>query len=96
MGYIEDVYTLVKKRNPGEPEFHQAVSEVLESLRPVIQKHPEYQEVSLLERLVAPERVIMFRVPWMEDNGFLISWARPAESSPRVESRSAFRICSSA
>ncbi len=69
MGYIEDVYTLVKKRNPGELEFHQAVSEVLESLRPVIQQHPEYQEVSLLERLVEPERVIMFRVPWMDDNG---------------------------
>jgi len=69
MGYIEDVFALVKKRNAGEPEFHQAVSEVLESLRPVIENHPEYQECSLLERLVEPERVIMFRVPWIDDNG---------------------------
>lgn len=69
MGYIEDVFALVKKRNPGEPEFLQAVSEVLESLRPVIEQHPEYQEACLLERLVEPERVIMFRVPWIDDKG---------------------------
>jgi glutamate dehydrogenase (NADP+) len=59
----------VKKRNPNEPEFHQAVTEVLESLHPVIAKHPEYIEAGILERIVEPERQIIFRVPWVDDNG---------------------------
>lgn len=69
MSYISDVMELVAKRNPAEPEFHQAVAEVLESLAPVLDRHPEYQEARILERLVEPERVIMFRVPWLDDRG---------------------------
>ncbi|MFH1519074.1 MAG: NADP-specific glutamate dehydrogenase [Candidatus Omnitrophota bacterium] len=59
----------VIKRNPGEPEFHQAVEEVAESLMPYIEKHKKYQDAKILERFVEPERVIMFRVPWMDDKG---------------------------
>src|SRR5690348_15047216 len=67
--YIEDVISTVKTKNPAEPEFHQAVQEVLESLRIVLQRHPEYREGRILERMVEPERVIMFRVPWIDDEG---------------------------
>jgi len=59
----------VIKRNPNEPEFHQAVKEVLESLEPVIAKHPEYAKAGILERIVEPERQIIFRVPWVDDSG---------------------------
>ncbi len=69
MSYIQDVLSLVMQRNPAEPEFHQAVKEVLESLEPVVDKRPEYQENQILERLTEPERVIMFRVPWLDDRG---------------------------
>jgi glutamate dehydrogenase (NADP+) len=67
--YIERVMTQVKAKNPAEPEFHQAVQEVFESLRLVLQRHPEYREARILERIVEPERVIMFRVPWFDDQG---------------------------
>jgi glutamate dehydrogenase (NADP+) len=67
--YIEEVMTHVKSKNPAEPEFHQAVQEVLESLRLVLQKHAEYRSAKILERIVEPERVIMFRVPWFDDQG---------------------------
>jgi len=67
--YIEDLMTTVKSKNPAEIEFHQAVQEVLESLRVVLQRHPEYREARILERIVEPERVIMFRVPWFDDKG---------------------------
>jgi glutamate dehydrogenase (NADP+) len=67
--YIEQVMAQVKAKNPAEPEFHQAVQEVLESLRLVLQKHPEYREARILERIVEPERVLMFRVPWFDDQG---------------------------
>jgi glutamate dehydrogenase (NADP+) len=60
---------LVLKRDPGQPEFHQAVKEVLDSLEPVLEKRPEYQDQRILERIVEPERVLQFRVPWMDDNG---------------------------
>jgi glutamate dehydrogenase (NADP+) len=69
MSYVDDILNLVKKRNSGEPEFLQAVDEVLESIDPLIQKHPEYQKASLLERIIEPERVIIFRVPWVDKNG---------------------------
>ena len=59
----------VIKRNPGEPEFHQAVQEVVESLMPFIEKNKKYQDAKILERLVEPERVIIFRVPWLDDKG---------------------------
>ena len=65
--YIEQVLAQVKAKNPAEPEFHQAVQEVLESLRLVLQRYPEYRDARILERVVEPERVIMFRVPWFDD-----------------------------
>ena len=65
----QTVYEQVMKRNPGEVEFHQAVKEVLETLGPVLQRHPEYVKAGILERLVEPERQIMFRVPWRDDKG---------------------------
>jgi glutamate dehydrogenase (NADP+) len=67
--YIGQIFNLVKAKNPAEPEFHQAVLEVLESLRLVLQRHPEYQEAKILERITEPERVLMFRVPWFDDKG---------------------------
>src|SRR6266852_3901601 len=67
--YIEEVMTQVKSKNPAEPEFHQAVQEVLESLRLVLQKHAEYRSAKILERIVEPERILMFRVPWKDDQG---------------------------
>ncbi|OKL46252.1 NADP-specific glutamate dehydrogenase [Boudabousia marimammalium] len=66
---IESVLETVKRRNPNEPEFLQAVTEVLESLEPLLEKDPHYADASLLERIVEPERQIMFRVPWVDDNG---------------------------
>ena len=67
--YTKKVYAQVEKRNPGEPEFLQAVYEVLESLEPVIEANPKYQAAGILERLVEPERQIIFRVPWVDDKG---------------------------
>ncbi len=67
--YVEQILADVKAKNPSEPEFHQAVEEVLGSLKLVLQKHPEYSYMKILERMVEPERVIMFRVPWMDDQG---------------------------
>ncbi len=70
MSYIDEVKSWVVEKNPGQPEFHQAVEEVLESLRPIIDKNEEvYRREALLERLLIPERVFMFRVPWVDDNG---------------------------
>ncbi len=69
MSYATDVMELVVRRNPAEPEFHQAVKEVLESLEPVLDRHPEYEENRILERMVEPERTLMFRVPWLDDGG---------------------------
>ena len=67
--YVEELMTHVRVKNPGEMEFHQAVSEVVQSLVPVLERHPEYVEYKILERLVEPERVIVFRVPWVDDTG---------------------------
>ena len=67
--YILNLLNEVKERNPGEVEFHQAVHEVLESLEPAIEKHPEYITSGVLNMIVEPERIIKFRVPWVDDNG---------------------------
>ena len=67
--YIKDVLNLARAKNPAEPEFLQAVQEVLETLGPALKKHPEYQKARLLERFIEPERVLMFRVPWVDDAG---------------------------
>ena len=70
MSYVDEVIDLVVKKNPAEPEFHQAVKEVLESLRVVIEANEEkFRKEALLERLVEPERQIKFRVPWVDDKG---------------------------
>jgi len=69
MSYVNELLERVKQRNPNEPEFHQAVEEVLESLEPVLDKHPEFISTGVMERLVEPERQIIFRVPWTDDKG---------------------------
>ncbi len=69
MSYASDVVQMVLKRNPAEPEFLQAVKEVLESLEPVLSRHAKYQKNRILERITEPERVILFRVPWFDDRG---------------------------
>ena len=67
--YVQNVLADLIAKNPGEPEFHQAATEILESLEVVFEKHPEYEAAGLLERFVEPERTIMFRVPWVDDEG---------------------------
>ena len=69
--YVSSLMSEVKAKNPSEPEFHQAVQEVIESLSVVLDKHPEYRNAKILERIIEPERVIMFRVPWMDDQGVI-------------------------
>lgn len=69
MNYVEKVLKNLKKQNPNEPEFHQAATEILTSLAPVVERYPEYEVAGLLERFVEPERVVMFRVPWVDDKG---------------------------
>jgi glutamate dehydrogenase (NADP+) len=67
--YVSDLMEDVKAKNPAEPEFHQAVAEVAESLALVIERHPEYRTARILERIIEPERVVLFRVPWVDDQG---------------------------
>ena len=67
--YIDEIMARVVTKNPAEPEFHQAVQEVLESLRLVLERHPEFVRARIVERMVEPERVVMFRVPWFDDQG---------------------------
>ena len=69
MSYVSRIIDQVKEKNAEQPEFIQAVTEVLTSLEPVIEAHPEYEAAGLLERIVEPERVVMFRVPWVDDQG---------------------------
>ena len=69
MGLVQQVLEIVKKRNPNEPEFLHAVTEVLESIRPAIERHKKYRDGKVMERLVEPERMIQFRVPWIDDKG---------------------------
>ncbi len=69
MQYVERVLEELKAKNPNEPEFHQAATEILNGLKPVIEAHPEYEKAALLERFVEPERTVLFRVPWVDDNG---------------------------
>ena len=69
MSYSDEIIEKVKAKNPNEPEFIQAVTEVMNSLRLVVDNDPKYQNEALLERIVEPERIIMFRVPWVDDEG---------------------------
>ena len=66
---VQDFMAKVIAKNPAESEFHQAVQEVVESLIPFVEENPQYKDAKILERMVEPERVIMFRVPWLNDNG---------------------------
>ncbi|MBO6084249.1 MAG: NADP-specific glutamate dehydrogenase, partial [Candidatus Methanomethylophilaceae archaeon] len=67
--YLKEVYADLEQRNKDQPEFLQAVKEVLESLEPVVKARPELQEAGIIERIVEPERIIMFRVSWVDDKG---------------------------
>ena len=67
--YVKDLMADVKAKNPAQPEFHQAVEEVVDSLSIVLEKHPEYRSAKILERIIEPERVLMFRVPWVDEQG---------------------------
>jgi len=67
--YVAGLMADVKAKNPAEPEFHQAVQEVAESLSLVLDRHPEYRHAKVLERIIEPERLLMFRVPWVDDQG---------------------------
>ncbi|HCS48436.1 MAG TPA: glutamate dehydrogenase, partial [Candidatus Aminicenantes bacterium] len=67
--YVKDFMDETKAKNPAQPEFHQAVYEVVNSISLVLEKHPEYRKTKILERIVEPERVLMFRVSWMDDAG---------------------------
>ncbi len=67
--YVNDLMAEVKAKNPAQPEFHQAVQEVADSLVLLLEKHPEYRQAKVLERIIEPERVLMFRVPWVDDQG---------------------------
>ncbi len=69
MSYVDELMDQVKAKNPAQPEFHQAVQEVAESLEVVLEKHPEYRNAKILERIIEPERLMMFRVPWLDDQG---------------------------
>lgn len=69
MNNASEFMDLVNRRSPNEPEFHQAVEEVVESIMPVLERHPEYRKAKIVERITEPERVIMFRVPWVDDDG---------------------------
>src|ERR1700751_3636354 len=69
--YVSNLMAWVKAKNPAEPEFHQAVQEVADSLTLVLDRHPEFRKNKILERIIEPERVIIFRVPWQDDRGEL-------------------------
>ena len=69
MSFVDDIMANVKAKNAAEPEFHQAVEEVVESLELVLERRPEYRKAKIVERVIEPERVIMFRVPWVDDDG---------------------------
>ncbi len=69
MKVIDEAKEILHKRSPNEPEFHQAAEEVLDTLGPVMEKHPEFVKANILQRIIEPERMIMFRIPWLDDNG---------------------------
>ena len=83
-GYAAEFMDAVRAKNPGEPEFLQAVAEVVESCSIVLERHPDLREARILERMVEPERVIMFRVPWQDDAGeFHVNRTRAVCASTR-------------
>ena len=90
--YLNDLFARVEKRNAGEPEFLQTVKEVLESIEPVIEQNPQYVTSGVLERMVEPERIIKFRVPWVTDDGKVV-----VNRGYRIQFNSAigpYKVCS--
>ena len=90
MSYVQRIIDQVKAKDPDQPEFIQAVTEVMSTLEPVIEAHPEYEEAKILERIVEPERIIQFRVPWVDDKGevqvnrgFRVEYNSACASTPR-------------
>lgn len=81
MSYTQKVLEELKARYPEQPEFIQAATEILGTIQPALDAHPEYEEAALLERLVEPERIVMFRVPWVDDQARFRSTAVTASSS---------------
>ena len=69
MSYVKETIDMLKRTSPAQNEFYQAVEEVLESIEPLLEEHPKYRQQAIIERLVEPERQIMFRVPWQDDSG---------------------------
>lgn len=69
MSIIQEVITKAQRQDADQPEFHQAVKEVLETLEPTVEKHPEFVRAKIYERIVEPDRAILFRVPWVDDRG---------------------------
>ncbi|MEE8148913.1 MAG: glutamate dehydrogenase, partial [candidate division Zixibacteria bacterium] len=67
--YVAEILELARTKNPGETEFLQTVQEIVESLSPVLEKEPKYRQAKILERMIEPERIITFRVPWVDDKG---------------------------
>ena len=96
MSYVDEVYARVVRENPSQPEFHQAVREVLDSLRAVIERNEEkYRREALLERLTMPERQILFRVPWVDDQGQVqVNNAFRRATSARARAKSAISTAS--
>ncbi len=85
---VEEFMQRVALRSPGEAEFHQAVEEVASSVWPVLDRHPEYVDARILDRMVEPERVIMFRVPWQDDSGQIhVNRGFRVEMNSAIESR---------
>ncbi len=84
--YVKELMADVESRNPGEIEFHQAVREVAESVELCLERHPEYRTMKVLERIIEPERVILFRVPWVDDSGEI-----HVSKGYRVEMKSSWR-----
>ena len=70
--YLENVIEATNRKNSNEPEFLQAVEEVLATIKPVVDAHPEYEKIALLERMIEPERIVSFRVPWVNDEGKVV------------------------
>ena len=88
MSYTQKVLDELKARYPEQPEFIQAATEILGTIQPALDAHPEYEEAALLERLVEPERIVMFRVPWVDDQGKV-----QVNRGYRVEFNSAIGAC---
>jgi glutamate dehydrogenase (NADP+) len=80
---MSDILQMIKAKDPVEKEFHQAVKEVVETVKPVLERNPQYRDMAVLERIVEPERVIIFRVPWMDDQGHRPLQGRDTFSSIR-------------